>query len=114
MKIEKGFCFKCDKKYYLGHHCKNRQIKVMITSEKEEDEEAKLKSDGSEANLEKKEIELTLQSSSMNRFHNPKTMKFFGKIEDRKVLILLDSGATYSFIHTPLWKNWAYYSYFKG
>lgn len=98
MKIEKGLCFRCDEKYHPSHRCNNRQIKVMITLEEEENEEAELKSDGLEAILEEKEMELTMQSSSVNAFHNPKTMKVFGKIRKRKVLVLLDSGVVHSFV----------------
>lgn len=38
----------------------------------------------------------------MHGFHNLKTMKFFGKTGNRRVLILLDSGATYNFISHKL------------
>lgn len=96
--MEKGICFRYDDRYYPGHKCKNRQFRVMIASEDEGEDSGEVVGEEEEVLAAEKEMELSLNSSSMEGISRPKTMKFKGKIKDRVVVILLDSGATHSFI----------------
>ena len=34
-KHEKGFCFRCDEKYSIGHKCKNKELHVMMIYDEE-------------------------------------------------------------------------------
>lgn len=52
--------------------------------------------------IEEKKLELALNSSSVDGFNNPKTMKFFSEVRGRRVVILLDSRATHNFIFERL------------
>jgi len=38
-KQAKGLCFRCDKKYSVGHKCKNKELQVMVIYEEERDED---------------------------------------------------------------------------
>lgn len=38
---EKGLCFRCDKKYTMGHQCKNRELKVLLVQEDEHTDQEK-------------------------------------------------------------------------
>lgn len=74
----------------------------MITSEDKEGNENETALDEGDLVIEEKEIELSLNSSSVEGLNSPRTMKFVRKIRERHVVILLDSGATHSFISTKL------------
>lgn len=87
-KIERGLCFRCDKKYTPRHQCRYRQLCIMIACEQDTGE------DGEEDIAEARELEANLNSSSMVGLDSLKTMKFIGSIGRRQVLILLDSGVT--------------------
>lgn len=74
----------------------------MISSEEEEEEGTKATKEESSLMVEEKELELALNSSSVDGLSSPKTMKFFGEVGGRRVVVLLDSGATHSFISKKL------------
>lgn len=70
----------------------------MIASDDEMENDSKVVGNEGELITAEKEMELALNSSSMEGIGSPKTMKFTGKIKNRMVVILLDSGATHNFI----------------
>lgn len=85
--MEKGLCFQCDDIYYPGHKYKNRQFRVMIASEDKMEDDSKVVGNERELIMAEKEMELALNSSSMEGIGSPKTMKFTGKIKNRMVVI---------------------------
>lgn len=56
------------------------------------------KEEEKESKAEDKELEASLNSSSVMGLNSPKMIKFIGTIEGKQVLILLDNGATHNFI----------------
>lgn len=68
-------CFRCDERYYSSHKCRFKQFRVMIASEEEEEREETEAIEDGEVNLEEKEMELTLNTSSIVAIDSPKTMR---------------------------------------
>lgn len=98
-----GLCFKCGEKYYPVHQCKVNVHMLLGTCDMEmpchDEEEVLAVGNGASeiADLEAEEaIVSTCATSSNPRLS---TMKFKGKIGNRDVYALLDSGSTHSFIH---------------
>jgi hypothetical protein len=96
----KGLCYNCDKKYFLGHKCKEKNIFMAIS----EDVEAPLVSVSPEPTditppLDPPKVEKVISLNSLIDFFAPQTLKIIGYIKHRKVIILVDSGSTHNFIH---------------
>lgn len=91
-KRELGLCYRCDKKYNPSHHCKNRQLQVMVLQPCEEVEE------DLHQNMEKGEKVLKLSLSFVVGIMGNHTMKLKGKVKEEEVPVLIDSGATHNFI----------------
>lgn len=105
-RMEKRLCFNYDEKFHLGHKCSKPIIFLLEGLEDPEEEEA----ESSEAKLAliqpkeptTKEEELgELLGISLNPMTgslSPKTMRVKGFINDKKVLVLVDTGSTHSFV----------------
>ncbi|EXB74477.1 hypothetical protein L484_026170 [Morus notabilis] len=59
-KREKGLCYRCDGKYYVGHRCPNRELQVLIV--REEEEQGEVEVEKIEAAEEEEMVELSLNS----------------------------------------------------
>lgn len=98
-RLEKGLCFRCDERYGLNHRCKSKQLQVLIIGEEEELEELLLES---QEELKESEPKVELSRHSAAGLNSPKTMKVWGHIKSKEVVILLDCGATHNFIARQL------------
>lgn len=101
VKREKGLCYRCDDKWSLGHRCKRKELSVLLTCEKDDEETEVIPiSQGSEECV-KVNFELTHPEISLNSvmgITSPKTLKLLGQIEDQAVVVMIDLGATHNFI----------------
>ncbi|KAL5582270.1 hypothetical protein UlMin_014712 [Ulmus minor] len=86
-KRAKGLCFRCDEKFSPGHRCKNRQLQVLLLSEDDSTQD---------------DSALDLSLNSLMGFTSSHTMKVWGLLGTRKIIILIDSGASHSFISSKL------------
>jgi hypothetical protein len=55
------------------------------------------------------EVELVISIDSLTSFFDHQTLKLFGYIKHRKVIILVDSGSTHNFIHHRISQDINYY-----
>lgn len=97
---EKGLCYNCDEPFTPGHKCKTPHIYLLMT----EDEEAAYSSsqvDHTNAEDDVDEaVELSLNAmAGSSGVRTPKVQGFSGK---HKLLILIDTGSTHSFISDSL------------
>lgn len=72
----------------------------MITNEDEAEEETDTEEKSTP--IEEREMEASLNSSSVIEINTPKTMKVLGSMNREEVVLLLDSGTTYNFISKKL------------
>ncbi|CAA0833020.1 Unknown protein, partial [Striga hermonthica] len=96
---ERGLCYNCDEKFVPGHRCKYK-INYMIMAEEEELEHLHFDSteDGTGLNEESLGEEALISLNAMMGEGGPNTLKFFGYYGGQRLLILLDTGSTLSFI----------------
>jgi hypothetical protein len=101
----KGLCYNCDDKYFLGHKCKEQNIFMAISKDvSEEDVEVPLVSVSLEPTditppSDPPEVEPVISLNALTGFSSPQTLKIIGYIKHRKVIIIVDSGSTHTFIH---------------
>lgn len=101
---ELGLCFKCDENYRPGHRCKKKQLQVLILSEEGDGEELVPEMvanypEGETTTKEENGSELiSLSLNAIAKFTGGKTIKLLGSVMGREVLVLVDCGATHSFV----------------
>lgn len=93
-KQDKGLCFRCDRKYSIGHCCPNKELQFLLVNDEEDEFDLK---EGKEVESEGGEVaELSL--NSVVGLTAPWTMKLYGSIGPQEVVILVDSEAAHDFI----------------
>lgn len=83
-----GLCFSCDERYSPGHKCKRSQLLLMVGEDVEEEEDEFLDSHDTV------EPEISLQS--LTGWGSPKTLQVQIDIGRKKLVALIDSGATHN------------------
>ncbi|KAE8650876.1 hypothetical protein Csa_002497, partial [Cucumis sativus] len=101
IKKEKGWCFRCDKKFSPEHRCKRRELNIIVVQEGEDlSEETDQVGEEIETNGND-EINTEIANLSLNSLvglNSSKTIKIKGEIRGREVVVLIDGGATHNFI----------------
>lgn len=112
----KGLCFFCDEPYKGGHVCKkpfNQGQALLIEGASETDTGSRSNSpplrieeiESEDALSEKNSDEAAITLHVIHGEDRPQTMQLKGKFNDKEVHVLIDGGATHSFIHPCLLKN---------
>ena len=87
---QEGLCFKCGEKYYRGHQCRKQLLFLEGEEEDGQEEEDTLQP------LEEDNGEISLHA--MKGWTNSKIIKVEGKMGGSKLMVLIDSGSTHSFL----------------
>lgn len=107
-KKKNGLCFTCDEKWTRAHtnNCKNKHLQVMVVVQGNEVEivEEEFHDSCEEISGTTTEI-MELSLYSFLGWSSPTTMKIVGRMVKTKVVFLIDSGATHSFLSLDIVKK---------
>ncbi|KOM56053.1 hypothetical protein LR48_Vigan10g194500 [Vigna angularis] len=92
---EEGRCFRCGGPFAPGHRCTEKSLRVLLLAEDEEEDECE-----EVGSIEEKPMELS--ACSVEGLTTPKTLKLRGRIGEREVVVLVDSGASHNYISRKL------------
>lgn len=81
---KEGRCFQCGGSFAPGHPCLEKSLRVLILVEDEEDEVTE--------GMDQDAKPMELLACSTKGLTPPKTMKLTGRIRERRVVVLIDSG----------------------
>ncbi|XP_044474694.1 uncharacterized protein LOC123202715 [Mangifera indica] len=104
-RIAQGLCFKCGDKYSFNHQCRFRQLRLMLCEDGEEESTEPTDAAPEPPHQDGQDIELS--SHSVAGINSPRSMKLLGKISETEVVVLVDSGATHSFLSQQVVKDLA-------
>ncbi|WVZ06121.1 hypothetical protein V8G54_019467 [Vigna mungo] len=92
---EKNLCYNCDEQYTRGHRCKS-QFLLLVSTEADDDPDTPTAWEIEDPSLESGLISLHAPSGQWA----PRTLRLTGSINEYKVQVLVDSGATHNFIQS--------------
>lgn len=92
---EEGRCFHCGGPFAPGHRCTERSLRILLLVEDEENV-------GNEETVDLEVKTMELSACLADGMTPPKTMKLEGWIGGRRVVVLIDSGASHNFVNRAL------------
>lgn len=95
---EKGLCFRCDGKFGPGHVCANKQLQLLVLEEEDKGVEEEEEAAKTEAKL--KNLQLSLYS--ITGITSKKSIKLWGELAGRKMVVLIDCRASHNFISSTV------------
>ncbi|CAN6458169.1 unnamed protein product [Victoria cruziana] len=110
-KIKSGQCFNCDETWTRGHRCKHLRalmtadggVLYLIPSEEDFSQGTMFQDDPREDGLDQDlQEEATITYHTMAGTPTPNSMRVRGKMGGQDVVILIDTGATHSFVSTEV------------
>ncbi|KAL8135097.1 hypothetical protein AgCh_009933 [Apium graveolens] len=104
-KKKKGLCFHFDEKYAPGHECKKKLYVILEEENGENCIDEELDALLEEEPDEKKIEDATISIHAIMGSRGDHTLKIAGLMMKRRISILIDSGATHSFISQGLVKQ---------
>eukprot|EP00253_Pinus_taeda_P005646 PITA_05646 len=102
-KREKVLCYSCDSKYTKGHKCTKKKLFYIDCEEEEEKEQERSKEEDilQEQSVDEEQMNPTISCNALVGITTPQTINIEGQIKKKRVIVLIDSGSTHTFIH---WK----------
>ncbi|WVZ01161.1 hypothetical protein V8G54_027230 [Vigna mungo] len=88
---EEGRCFWCGGPFTPGHRCTERSLRVLLLAKDEE-------GDASEEVVVQEGKLMELSACSAEGLTTPRTLKLRGKIGEKEVVVVIDSGASHNYI----------------
>lgn len=92
---KKGWCFKCNEKFSPSHRCK--RLFLIQASFEDSDEDVEMEIEGDEA-VEQTETTPKISFHAMVGTQTPETMRVMGRLVQKVVTVLIDSGSTHNFV----------------
>ena len=87
---DKGICYRCDEKFFIGHRCKNKQLHVLLVEEDDAEKGTETKKWEQDQPVFSDAAELSL--NSVVGISTLKTMKLRGRVMDQEVVVLIIVG----------------------
>ncbi|KAL2253796.1 UNVERIFIED_CONTAM: Transposon Ty3-G Gag-Pol polyprotein [Sesamum indicum] len=97
-KREKNLCYRCDEPYAPGHRCKYRQVYMLLEDEGAKDNEEEEQGKYITETEKEKEEDVSVSLHAMKGDFHYRTLRLEGIVEDKEILILIDSGSTHCFL----------------
>ncbi|XP_065854839.1 uncharacterized protein [Euphorbia lathyris] len=99
-------CYKCGEKYFPGHQCTLKKLNAINAEDIPEEE---MEGDSLEKSEAGKEIEdqeqITLSINALDGGISNGTLKLKGTLQQKPIMVLIDSGSTHSFLDQKLAKE---------
>ncbi|XP_052289930.1 uncharacterized protein LOC127899837 [Citrus sinensis] len=92
---KKGLCFKCNEKFSPSHGCK--RLFLIQANFDDSDKDIKMEIEGDEV-VEQTETTPGISFHAMVGTQTPETMRVMGRLVQKVVTVLIDSGSTHNFI----------------
>ncbi|KAG8379055.1 hypothetical protein BUALT_Bualt07G0048500 [Buddleja alternifolia] len=94
---EKNLCYNCDEVFVPGHRCKQRQVYMIMTQEKEEAYSLDIEDIDTSIDSPHSE-DMTISINAISGNTNINTLRIKGLVKNSSIHILIDSGSTHCFL----------------
>lgn len=103
-KRARGLCERCADKWVRGHRCAEK-IHLNVLHEVLELFNIQDEETNSVKSHKPSQCNMMLSEEALNGLEGPRTMRFEGSIQDRDIILLVDSGSSHTFISAKLAKS---------
>lgn len=97
-------CRCCGDQWVHGHKCKQK-LRCLEVDDEDGEQNATVEEQDATEEVEERQEMVTLTLTSMSCINDEKSLKVMGKIGNKDIVVLVDSGATSNFISERVVKN---------